>query len=235
MSSKKYAYDVKFSEIIPRLMNLVKITKYKDLAPFFDISSQSLGNYKKKDKIAPEWIFRFAENAKISIDSLLKKHEPDLANSQLLRKIDMGNNTEHNRRVEDIHYCQVQNLIRETGTGLPEIVAGHPIVKLFLHKDSFQRDCNISSLKYIVLSESNMAPTVPAGSILVVDQEEKGITESLYILKINDVYLLKRIQPLNNNKVRVISDNPKYETFTIDLDEIAPMIFGRVIWIVLKI
>jgi len=235
MSRKKYAYDVKFSEFIPMLMDIAKVHQYNELTPLLEISPQTLNNYKKKDTVAPEWIFRFAENVKVSVDSLLKRHEPNLADSQPLRKIDMGDNTEHKRRVEDIHYCQVQNLIRETGTGLPEIVGGHPIVKLFLHKDSFQRDCNLSHLKYIVLSESNMAPTVPAGSILVVDQEEKRITESLYILKINDVYLVKRLQPLNNNKVRAISDNPKYETFIMDLEEISPMIFGRVIWIVLKI
>ena len=216
-------------------MNLVKITKYKDLAPFFDISSQSLGNYKKKDKIAPEWIFRFAENAKVSVDSLLKRAGMDQPESQEVDQSKTYEGMERRRRVEDIYYCEVQNLIREGGSGLPEVVGGYPVMKLFLHKDSFQRECNLSSLRYVVWGESNMAPTVPAGSIVVIDEQEKRITESLYIIKMNCAYLLKRLQPINNNKVRVISDNPMYETFIMDAEEILPMIFGRVIWIVLKI
>jgi hypothetical protein len=231
MSGKKYTFDLNFLEVVPRLMDWSKARNYRQLAEALEIKPQSITNYKKRGKVPLGLVFRFAIKNRLSIDNLIglpgalkedkpawkaETHETERQNQEY-RPL---------RRIEDDLYCEVKGL---------EEAKGYPILKLYLLKESFGRDCHLSSLSYMVLNESNMYPNIPAGSILLIDHEDRRITESLYVIKMNDSHILKRLQPVDGNKIRVISDNPKFETVTMDRSDISPNISGRVIWVASKV
>jgi phage repressor protein C with HTH and peptisase S24 domain len=59
--------------------------------------------------------------------------------------------------------------------------------------------------------------------------------EGIYMLKMEGVPLVKRLQILPGGVVKVVSDNPAYETFTVRLSDINGRdiaILGRVVWVV---
>jgi phage repressor protein C with HTH and peptisase S24 domain len=78
----------------------------------------------------------------------------------------------------------------------------------------------------------SMEPTLRNGSLLIVDRSDRKVREGIYVLNRGEVLLVKRIQPRENNFVRLKSDNPQYEPEDINLSEASQdlHIFGRVIW-----
>jgi hypothetical protein len=137
------------------------------------------------------------------------------------------------RREEDIYYKQVP-AIRESG---PEWSEGRQILKLFLLKPIFGPSCNLDKLTFIVLEESNFHPTVPAGTILVVDTSNTKITSALYIFRYaGDSFALRKIDPIDDQTIRVTTGTTDTsESRDMPLDKVRPMIVGRVVWAVYKI
>ena len=65
-----------------------------------------------------------------------------------------------------------------------------------------------------------MYPTIEGGDCLVVDKSKTDIYDGkIYCVRIQDKLYAKRLQFLPPNKVNVISDNPKYKPFEVDLSK----------------
>ena len=80
-----------------------------------------------------------------------------------------------------------------------------------------------------------MEPTLRAGDVLLIDAyDAKGVPrDSIYVLRIDDSVLVKRLQKLPGGRIQVSSDNPAYQSFTLEpKDEARSVaIIGRVIWV----
>ncbi len=91
-------------------------------------------------------------------------------------------------------------------------------------------------LYLIHVDDESMEPTLrPRDTILLDRRVTKPDREGVYILNVEGVPLVKRLQILPGGVVRVVSDNPAYETFTIRLSDINCRdfaILGRVVWVV---
>lgn len=137
------------------------------------------------------------------------------------------------RREEDIYYSQVP-AIREHG---PEWSEGRQIMKLFLLKGIFGSSCNLDNLHFIVQQESNFHPSVPPGTILVVDTNDVKITSALYIFKYGgNSFALRQLDPIDDQTVRVTTGTtPSAESRDMPLEKVKPLIAGRVIWAVYKV
>ena len=139
----------------------------------------------------------------------------------------------YHRREEDIYYSQVL-AIRESG---PEWSEGRQILKLFLHRNTFGPTCHLDKLHFIVLQESNFHPNFPTGTILVVDTNNVKITSAFYIFSYgSDSFALRKIDPLNATTVKVtLGLTPPGESRDMTIEEVRPLIVGRVVWAVYKI
>ena len=76
-----------------------------------------------------------------------------------------------------------------------------------------------------------MEPTLMEGDLLLIDLNRNYIDPpgGIYALYINDTIVAKRVQVISQGgKLRIISDNPKYETIDADPDQIG--VNGKVIW-----
>lgn len=91
-------------------------------------------------------------------------------------------------------------------------------------------------LYLIHVDDESMEPTLrPRDTILLDRRVTKPDREGVYILNVEGVPLVKRLQILPGGSVKVVSDNPAYETFTIRLSDINGRdfaILGRVVWVV---
>ncbi|MDO8262641.1 MAG: LexA family transcriptional regulator [Gallionella sp.] len=93
-----------------------------------------------------------------------------------------------------------------------------------------------SDLFLILVDDESMVPTLRPGDTILLDRRATWPDrEGIYILRMNGVSLVKRLQILPGGIIKVVSDNPAYETFTIRLSDINEQdfaILGRVVWVV---
>lgn len=93
-----------------------------------------------------------------------------------------------------------------------------------------------SDLFMILVDDESMEPTLRPGDMALLDRRAtRPEREGIYLFKMNGVSLLKRLQILPGGVVKVISDNPAYETFSISMADINDkhlVILGRVVWVV---
>lgn len=82
---------------------------------------------------------------------------------------------------------------------------------------------------------SSMYPTIIGGQDqILIDLSKKEIYDGkIYVFRMENTLFAKRLQKLPKNKIKVISDNPDYESYIIDLNDesIDFDIIGRVMWI----
>lgn len=72
----------------------------------------------------------------------------------------------------------------------------------------------------IFSSGDSMYPTIEGGDCLVVDKSKTDIYDGkIYCVRIQEKLYAKRLQFLPPNKINVISDNPKYKPFEVDLSK----------------
>lgn len=93
-----------------------------------------------------------------------------------------------------------------------------------------------ADLFQILVDDESMVPSLRPGDTFLLDRRAtRPDREGIYILQMNGLPLVKRLQILPGGIVKVVSDNPAYETFTIPLSDFNGrdiLILGRVIWLV---
>jgi phage repressor protein C with HTH and peptisase S24 domain len=87
-------------------------------------------------------------------------------------------------------------------------------------------------LHLIYVRGESMEPTLHSGDIVLLDTKATQVSEGIYVLRIDSALFVKRLHRLPAGMMRVISDNPTYEPFMINLnqppDDFA--VIGRVLW-----
>jgi phage repressor protein C with HTH and peptisase S24 domain len=84
-------------------------------------------------------------------------------------------------------------------------------------------------MSIIKVQGDSMEPTLLSGDLVLVDHSKDATTRGgLFAITIDQEILIKRIQPLMDSKLLVISDNGKYTTLEIAVENIH--INGKVIW-----
>lgn len=79
----------------------------------------------------------------------------------------------------------------------------------------------------------SMEPTLRAGDVILVDSRaSRPDREGIYILRLGEALLVKRLQVMPGRKIRVTSDNAAFEPWMIDQEERSAdtAIIGRVVW-----
>lgn len=118
-------------------------------------------------------------------------------------------------------------------------------VKEYIYKDplAFETDWLRSefpkSYDHLLLTQvqdESMEPTLVLGDLVLVDTSVRdlaAIDHGLFLFKLNERILIKRLQYVPENHFRVLSDNPAYEAFSLDLSSKANglSIMGRVVWV----
>lgn len=90
----------------------------------------------------------------------------------------------------------------------------------------------IEQLKVIEVAGDSMEPTLYKGDHVLIDLSNQAIAQpGLFVLRLDESLIVKRVQKLmRGERVRVMSDNPKYPPEEIDDPERLTVV-GRVVWL----
>ena len=83
--------------------------------------------------------------------------------------------------------------------------------------------------------DESMEPTLQVGDFVLVDTNNRAleaISHGIYLLKLDDRILIKRLQYMPGNTLKVLSDNSAYEAFSFELsNQPANLnIMGKIVW-----
>ncbi len=214
-----------FSAIIERLMRYFNVSQSKDLSDLLEVNYATFSTWIRREKIPYELLIELCLKKGISLDWLLAgvknenlygqetKDENVVINSFVNKEhkhIDILAVEEH---LKDKHYLSVsQNII-----------------------DRFAEGEKLDELKMVTVVGSSMSPTINNGDKVFIStfaEDEELYNSIMYLVVYKNRTYIKRIQvnPVNK-KVRLISDNDKYETFEISVEDLGDFkVIGRVIF-----
>ena len=92
---------------------------------------------------------------------------------------------------------------------------------------------SFNNLIILIAKGDSMDPTIKDGDLLIVDTTIKDSikNDGIYIIRMDDYLVVKRLQRLHESKLAIMSDNPRYKSYEIDLNEDANTgIVGQVVW-----
>ncbi len=78
-----------------------------------------------------------------------------------------------------------------------------------------------------------MAPTLGDGDLVMIDVDRRDPVDGIFVLRLDDQLMVKRVHFLSMRRLLVTSDNRDYERFDrlIDLErEDGLHLIGRVVW-----
>lgn len=98
----------------------------------------------------------------------------------------------------------------------------------------FELGARPSDLCLIRVSGDSMEPTLRAGDVILVDHSARNPDrEGIYILRMDGMLLVKRIQAMPGGLINVSSDNAAFSPWQLklaDMDASQVAIIGRVVW-----
>ncbi|MFZ2269085.1 MAG: helix-turn-helix transcriptional regulator [Azonexus sp.] len=97
----------------------------------------------------------------------------------------------------------------------------------------FELGAKASDLCLIRVSGDSMEPTLRGGDVILVNHAMKNPDrEGIYILRMGEMLLVKRLQAVPGGKLRVISDNAAFDSWVVSLSDLGVeiAIIGRVVW-----
>jgi len=83
-------------------------------------------------------------------------------------------------------------------------------------------------LSAIEVEGDSMDPTLRDGDEILVDCTPRTLRAGIHVVRVDDVLLVKRIERVGSERLRLISDNPAYAPAECALDGVE--VIGRVVW-----
>jgi phage repressor protein C with HTH and peptisase S24 domain len=138
-----------------------------------------------------------------------------------------------NSSVKDFVYVPRYDV--QVSAGYGSIVNNEQIVDYLAFKHHWVvSDLKVDPLKLALLTVDgdSMDPTIKHSDLLLVDMEQhRIIKDAIYVIRIDEALMAKRIQRRHDGGLNVISDNPAYREFVINKDELESLqVLGRVVW-----
>lgn len=85
-----------------------------------------------------------------------------------------------------------------------------------------------AALSVIAVEGDSMEPTLRDGDEILVDRTPRPLRAGIHVIRLDDMLLVKRIEPGPAGALRVISDNPAYPASERAAGEVD--VVGRVVW-----
>lgn len=134
---------------------------------------------------------------------------------------------------EDFVYIPYYNVELSAGNG-SWVDSEYPLYSLAFRRDWLRTyvSTQIDKLSVVRVRGDSMQGVLEDGDTILIDHTQTAPYDGIYAIRIENEVFVKRVQR-KLNKLRVISANPEYETFEIDLtDEYQNFaIIGKVVWL----
>jgi phage repressor protein C with HTH and peptisase S24 domain len=91
-----------------------------------------------------------------------------------------------------------------------------------------QQGLDPAQLTAIAVTGDSMEPTLRDGDEILVDRTARTLRDGVYVVRVGDALLVKRLDPGQPGHIVLISDNQVYRPFTLAPEELE--VIGRVVW-----
>jgi len=228
-----------FDDVWGRVKQVTGWNKYGELASFIGTTPQSISGVKGRGAFPLEWAFKIARLYNSSTDWLMTGEGPMMQEERgEEREVCAVSNVtpEYGKRVDD-KYCYIPLYDVKAAAGNGTVIDREHIIDFLAFKQEWirvQLGLSPQDLYLIHVEGESMEPTLRPGDMILIDHRTASSLprDGIYVLRMDDTLLVKRLQRLPGSVVKVTSDNPAYEPFTLDLKQSAAEvgIIGRVIW-----
>lgn len=143
----------------------------------------------------------------------------------------------HQKGYED--FAMIPHLDVEVSVGHGrEVFDESEIGRFAFRKDWLRQEgLNINDLSLVTVRGDSMEPTIQDGSLVLVDRSQQKVNDdAVYVMRVNNHLVAKRLQIDFTGGAYIRSDNVKYEPQHLDADQVKSLhIVGRVVWAAGKI
>ena len=224
-----------FGEKLKKIRKVLGLTQF-EMAEKLGVSDRTLRDYEKnkftvdydflgklieKYNVNSEWIFKnkgkifSAENA--NLPEAISKNEPVLEESN-----------------GEFYHVPYLKLKPAAGSGMivyEEDEAVEAVVKFKKYWIKNLLFCSPKDLTVMNVDGDSMEPTFTDGDLVLVDKSQIQAKSGIFVIRIEDTLVVKRVHRLPDYKVEVISDNSIYKPYILDLkNNIENEIVGKVLW-----
>ena len=225
MSSKK----IVISEIGNRIKQIRGKDTQKEFAKILGFSSSYLSEVESgKTKPSLELLVRISQIANCSLHWLLTGEGfMNLEPSEFMVKENLVSYGE----LGEFAVIPMVDLTPRQGLGRQGIEKGAK-EKYAFRRTWLQSKGNLENFVLFEVRGDSMEPTITDGDFVLIDRSQKQVVVSnIYALRMENTVMVKRLQPMGDRRIRVMSDNKLYESYELYLGTENIEIIGQAIWI----
>jgi len=222
--------DENILDILKRIKGILDLRFDGEVADLLGMTKSALSQRRNRNSIPHDQIKRLCKEKNLSIEYILYgTGNPYLIRPDKSGKADsvMGLSPAFEAEVEFVRIPQVSGRI-SAGAGLaPE---NDVDVKVAFRKAWIKKKGSPDKMSLIKVKGDSMEPTLVSGDMILVDHGRNFIDPQggIYAIAIDDMIMIKRIQVLGQGRIRIVSDNPRYEPIEMNANEL--IINGKVFW-----
>jgi phage repressor protein C with HTH and peptisase S24 domain len=194
-----------------------------ELSKMINISPKAISNYERGERQASvEYLTLLYEHLEANLEYIVAGKSPMFLEDGIGKNVHLDN----------IVYIPIYNAKTAAGAGCiidDEAVIGHyPFEKVWFNKNIFAQK---ESLIIFEVKGESMEPTIKDRDLIMVDTSNVVIKDGIFVVRLDDTLIVKRLELRPDNKLQVKSDNPEYSTFTVELNSLSGItVIGKVIW-----
>ena len=228
-------------KILERIKTVTNSKNYAELARKLNIKDSTIRTWKTRGTVPYEACVLVTLNYDTTLEWLLTGEAPSSVAKNRVNETQVFYNnitlpfyelkTESEHEYTDIEESDISNLLIKSNKQARLITFNLSYLKQTLDVDP----------KRIYLMEAlgdSMSPTINDGTVIMVNKVIQPFKDAIYVIQQGDAILIKRLQFLVNEQIKVISDNAKYDTYTVDksvFDTENIHILGKVVWVGQKV
>ena len=233
MAKGKPKFELKFEDVVPRMMQLIKAKTYAQLSKHLGITPQSITNFKNKGSFPAGLVIKFAMENNVRIENIIPK-EGEQVGDRLGDKLYAPDEVEPETFIGEM---TIPNGL-PPGQGPNRVKISLELAETWVNEifPPNQRSTLITG----IVDSDNMEPTLPKLSMVLIDTSQTNIRSAgIFAIQEDERLTFRRLHPRLDGNVDVINDNHAYPPQTIPLQSLLEnprlKVVGRVIFLGNKI
>lgn len=195
--------------ILERAKHALSAKSDYELSKLLGISTSAMSGYRKRQSLPMEQCIKIAEQTGVSLDWLiLGKGTPQTQPSSPVQDYDD----------QDAVWVPLYDVYASAGGGEDvwgeEIEQYIPFSRVWLN----QKNLHSKSLSCVKVRGDSMEPTLNNGDVILVNTARQ-VGDGVFVVRIGSLLRVKRLQTLLNGSLKISSDNPIYESETLNPKE----------------
>lgn len=188
-----------------------------DMADQLGVAPNTLGDYERGKRLPDiDFLIRFAAQTKSDLLELLQLRVADSPESGDIP----ADFLPAPASVLEDEFVRIPFYDVDLGAGNSQFVDAEKVKSHLAFRRDWLKEMGLQ-VKMLALANTrgpSMSPTLESGDTVLLDLRKTAIVDDdIYAIRLDGQLLIKRMQRLPDGKVKVISDNPAYDPFVVEL------------------